>query len=250
MFCVADPNIDYDRLDTTGEIQPETYEGLERVPSGRLLRMTGGLDSSGLFDDVPTHNAFDDMPRVVSSRPARPATTTKETDQDGSIMTDEFMVFGLHVDPIRSDSKESTRPIGSNGGHPVHSALFDNMPNVFDDMAPARQQARTRQAKRKGGKEGGARPSSKDDPLSDGSVLSEKFMVFGLHIEPMRESNAGDRPSTTAEGHNPFLDPEVGHFCMPDLPGFCEANLCVFHSSAAKRFNTQVQGSVMNVREQ
>ena len=24
-------------------------------------------------------------------------------------------------------------------------------------------------------------------------------------------------------------DPEVGHFCAPFCPGFCEANFCIFH---------------------
>jgi len=48
---------------------------------------------------------------------------------------------------------------------------------------------------------------------------------------------------------NPFLDPDVGHFCMPELEGFCEANFCIFHSSAAKKFNKQVQGSTINVRQ-
>ena len=26
-------------------------------------------------------------------------------------------------------------------------------------------------------------------------------------------------------------DPTVGHFCAPFCPGFCEANLCIFHTS-------------------
>ena len=52
------------------------------------------------------------------------------------------------------------------------------------------------------------------------------------------------------EPANPFLDPEVGHFCMPELPGFCEANLCIFHSSMAEKFNKQVDGSTIDVRHQ
>ena len=25
-------------------------------------------------------------------------------------------------------------------------------------------------------------------------------------------------------------DPDVGHFCAPNTPGFCEANFCIFHT--------------------
>ena len=28
---------------------------------------------------------------------------------------------------------------------------------------------------------------------------------------------------------------EIGHFCYPDLPGFCEANFCIFHAPSAPR---------------
>ena len=39
---------------------------------------------------------------------------------------------------------------------------------------------------------------------------------------------------------NPYVDSDVGHFCAPEISGFCEANLCIFHSTAAKRHNVQV----------
>ena len=29
------------------------------------------------------------------------------------------------------------------------------------------------------------------------------------------------------------MELEIGHFCYPDLPGFCEANFCIFHAPSA-----------------
>ena len=58
----------------------------------------------------------------------------------------------------------------------------------------------------------------------------------------MAVSNQGKEP--------PYLDPDVGHFCAPEIEGFCEAHLCIFHSSAAKHHNAQVASkSVLNLKE-
>ena len=62
-----------------------------------------------------------------------------------------------------------------------------------------------------------------------------------------------DSNSNTAKNQkevNPYLDPDVGHFCAPEIEGFCETHLCIFHSSTAKKHNAQVaSNSVLNIRE-
>ena len=36
-------------------------------------------------------------------------------------------------------------------------------------------------------------------------------------------------------------DPDVGHFCAPFCPGFCEANFCIFHAPAAEGVRVPTQ---------
>ena len=37
-----------------------------------------------------------------------------------------------------------------------------------------------------------------------------------------------------------YLQSEVGHFCAPLCPGFCQANLCIFHSDREDRVQSAV----------
>ena len=46
----------------------------------------------------------------------------------------------------------------------------------------------------------------------------------------------GSKAGKTGSGTGPPIpkpdpnDPEIGHFCAPFCPGFCEANFCIFHA--------------------
>ena len=55
----------------------------------------------------------------------------------------------------------------------------------------------------------------------------EKDFMFALFIQKQEEATSmSGAPMVSAE-----RDPTVGHFCAPFCPGFCEANLCIFHTS-------------------
>ena len=55
----------------------------------------------------------------------------------------------------------------------------------------------------------------------------EKDFMFALFIQKQEEAaSMSGNPGSRAE-----RDPSVGHFCAPFCPGFCEANLCIFHTS-------------------
>ena len=55
----------------------------------------------------------------------------------------------------------------------------------------------------------------------------EKDFMFALFIQKQEEATSMDgNPRQAGE-----RDPTVGHFCAPFCPGFCEANLCIFHTS-------------------
>jgi len=59
--------------------------------------------------------------------------------------------------------------------------------------------------------------------------------MFALFIQKQEDDNETKDKNKT--GRRPVPpprpdpnDPDVGHFCAPFLPGFCEANFCIFHS--------------------
>ena len=55
----------------------------------------------------------------------------------------------------------------------------------------------------------------------------EKDFMFALFIQKQEEATSMEgNPRRAGE-----RDPTVGHFCAPFCPGFCEANLCIFHTS-------------------
>ena len=75
------------------------------------------------------------------------------------------------------------------------------------------------------------------DPPSPGPSLGredntgelEQDFMFALFIQKQEEAALmSGRPG---EGGGAGRDPTVGHFCAPFCPGFCEANLCIFHTS-------------------
>ena len=73
------------------------------------------------------------------------------------------------------------------------------------------------------------------------------FFIFGNALI-LKESNSTTFIQNGEE--SPFSDPNIGHFCAPEIAGFCEAHLCIFHSSAAKQHNADVpSSSVLNVRD-
>ena len=56
----------------------------------------------------------------------------------------------------------------------------------------------------------------------------ESDFMFALFIQK-QEEEAANRDGNP--GQKQPQDSSVGHFCAPHLPGFCEANFCIFHTS-------------------
>ena len=54
------------------------------------------------------------------------------------------------------------------------------------------------------------------------------FALFLQKQEEEAETSGG--VGGPAGGRQRTRDPDVGHFCAPNTPGFCEANFCIFHT--------------------
>ena len=65
----------------------------------------------------------------------------------------------------------------------------------------------------------GARPGNNDQ-------IEQDFM-FALFLQKQEEEENEGRPGHPGERPR---DPDLGHFCAPDMPGFCQANFCIFHN--------------------
>ena len=56
----------------------------------------------------------------------------------------------------------------------------------------------------------------------------EQDFMFALFLQN-KEDEARDG-NQSGQKSRAERDPDQGHFCAPDMPGFCEANFCIFHS--------------------
>ena len=72
-----------------------------------------------------------------------------------------------------------------------------------------------------------AGPNLPREVREENSRQLEKDFMFALFIQKQEEAaSMSGNPGSRGE-----RDPTVGHFCAPFCPGFCEANLCIFHTS-------------------
>ena len=54
----------------------------------------------------------------------------------------------------------------------------------------------------------------------------EQDFMFALFLQKQEQAEAEQGAARSRP-----RDPDVGHFCAPNTPGFCEANFCIFHSN-------------------
>ena len=55
--------------------------------------------------------------------------------------------------------------------------------------------------------------------------------MFALFLQKQEEEAETSRGvGGQGAGRQRTRDPDVGHFCAPNTPGFCEANFCIFHT--------------------
>ena len=55
----------------------------------------------------------------------------------------------------------------------------------------------------------------------------EQDFMFAVYLQKQEDSENESGNRTAAR---PARDPDVGHFCAPEMPGFCKANFCIFHT--------------------
>ena len=58
----------------------------------------------------------------------------------------------------------------------------------------------------------------------------EQDFMFALFLQNKEDEARDGSQSGQSKAIQWERDPDQGHFCAPDLPGFCEANFCIFHS--------------------
>ena len=58
----------------------------------------------------------------------------------------------------------------------------------------------------------------------------EQDFMFALFLQNKEDEGRDGNQSGPSRVEQRERDPDQGHFCAPDLPGFCEANFCIFHS--------------------
>ena len=148
-----------------------------------------------VFQDIPD-DVFEKIPRAVTAR-----IQNRKKGSSGRIQT------GRPPSDL-STFKES---------HPAHPA----------PSAPSAPQAEAEDPSQPVGFiamlfSGGslARPGNIEQQL-------EQDFMFALFLQNKEdEARDGNQSGQT----RPERDPDQGHFCAPDMPGFCEANFCIFHS--------------------
>ena len=55
---------------------------------------------------------------------------------------------------------------------------------------------------------------------------AEQDFMLALFLQKQEDENN----NRSGNSRRRPLDPDVGHFCAPNTPGFCEANFCIFHT--------------------
>ena len=57
----------------------------------------------------------------------------------------------------------------------------------------------------------------------------EQDFMFALFLQKQEDEGNTNGNTNGNRTRQRQRDPDVGHFCAPNTPGFCEANFCIFH---------------------
>ena len=201
-----------------GEGFPDVGEmqQLEKMKTRLNLNDTESIDETSpdeTFKDIP-NDVFDKIPRAVTARienrqkkkskqklqiekksldlgsDYEPSTPSAPVDDDDATPRHVVSTRDKSLATIPSDSQHG----GGGGGPPVGiiAMLFSGAPTV-------------------------TRNGNYDQ-------VEQDFM-FALFLQKQEE----EQNSSGSSQPRP-RDPDVGHFCAPNTPGFCEANFCIIHS--------------------
>ena len=175
--------------------------------------------SSQISSRPATSGTFRDMPNVYEKMPAdvyqdMPGDTFKDIPND---------VFEDIPRAVTARVRERQKPPTKNGGENIFEREVES--EDFTASAPMEELG--------GGEQMGfiamlfAGPNLPREVREETGGQLEKDFMFALFIQKQEEAaSMSGNPGSRAE-----RDPSVGHFCAPFCPGFCEANLCIFHTS-------------------
>ncbi|TRY74541.1 hypothetical protein TCAL_16822 [Tigriopus californicus] len=193
--------VSFEGLETSNFVTPE--ETFQNVPDA-LHDMCPKT-----FDSIPS-DVFDNIPRAVSARQEERHKRFQEHEKQLKARVNSGSMSSL-INPLEPRSEGATPEQGTIN---ILTALFPNATVI-----------------------------QRNNPPDNGNQFETDFM-FALFIQekeqtPANEPNRGRRSSDPSasrpSSRDPRNDPEVGHFCAPWVPGFCEANFCIFHCSTRPR---------------
>ena len=193
-------------------------ERMSEEDEARHLRKLSMIDkkkksiNGNTFKDLPDH-VYDDMP----------------SDTFREIPEDVFENIPRAV-TARIQNREKRKTVAKD-----QNDIFENSQDNFKASAPALPVDDNDNPNN--------HPTDERDPASVGFIAMlftgapprpghmeqvESDFMFALFIQKQEEEAANQDRN---QGQKQQQDPSLGHFCAPHLPGFCEANFCIFHTS-------------------
>ena len=143
-----------------------------------------------VFQDIP-HDVFDKIPRAVTARLQKRKKGSSGRAPAGALSEPQ---------PPTSSAPSAPQAEGEDPAQPVGFIAM-----LFSGGSLAR-------------------------PGNNVQQIEQDFM-FALFLQNKEdEERDGNQSGQSRANHQPETDPDQGHFCAPDMPGFCEANFCIFHS--------------------
>ena len=195
----------------------ERVKAEDKLPEYEDVKHLKNMNNKKVKNIKRDNDAFRDMPEQIYDK--MPSDTFKE------IPDDVFENIPRAV-TARVQNREKRKPVVKS-----REDIFENKQEDYTASAPALDANDNR-------KEENGDPTSvgfiamlftgaPNRPANNMDQVESDFM-FALFIQK-QEEEAANRDRNTAP--KPIHDPSVGHFCAPHLPGFCEANFCIFHTS-------------------
>ena len=143
-----------------------------------------------VFQDIP-HDVFDKIPRAVTARLQK-----RKKGSSGRVPTG-----ALSESQTASSAPSAPQAEGEDPAQPVgFIAMLFSGGNL-------------------------ARPGN-----TESTQQIEQDFMFALFLQNKEDEGRGGNQSGRTRADQSEPDPDQGHFCAPDMPGFCEANFCIFHS--------------------
>jgi len=205
----------------------------------------GDLTTEDTFHEIP-QNVFEAIPSAMNEKEEkRFRRNEEEMLRERALELENRKAAEVYLDgrngkqailEPRPEGEEESQPQMMASSVSLITALFPRAVEVADVGAGA--------------------PVTRGEGPSPGPVLAarpdeqqqvESDLVFALFIQEREQMASSQRPPTSGRrsSRRPRShslsglprapptpdpnDPDVGHFCAPHVPGFCQANFCIFH---------------------